>query len=69
MDWRDRRPIADLYMRQKVMIRIEEKCKEAISIGRGVRQACLLSPLLFSIYAEAIMGEALEDFEDGVKVR
>lgn len=28
----------------------------------------MLSPLLFSIYAEAMMGEALEDVEDGVKI-
>ena len=36
-------------------------------IGRGVRQGCPISPLLFSIYAEVMMIEALEDME-GVPV-
>ena len=68
VDWRDRRLIANLYMRQEVMVRIDGKCTEAVKIGRGVRQGCLISPILFSIYAEAMMCEALEDIQDGIKV-
>ena len=37
-------------------------------IGQGVRQGCTLSPLLFSIYAEAMMLEAREGIEKGVRV-
>ena len=37
-------------------------------IGQGVRQGCTLSPLLFSIYAEAMMLEAMEGIEEGVRV-
>ena len=37
-------------------------------IGRGVRQGCPISPLLFSIYAEVMMIEALKDMEEGVLV-
>ena len=37
-------------------------------IGRGVRQRFPISPLLFSIYAEAMMIEAQEDMKEGVVV-
>ena len=37
-------------------------------ICRGVGQEYPLSPLLFSIYAEAMMKEAFETIDEGVKV-
>ena len=68
VDWRDRRLIMNLYMQQTAVVRTENGDSEPGEIGRGVRQGCLLSPLLFSIYAEMMMIEAMEDVEEGVRV-
>ncbi len=37
-------------------------------VGRGVRQGCLINPVLFSVYVEMMMKEAMEDVDEGVKV-
>lgn len=64
VDWRDRRLITDLYMRQEVCVKINEENTQWVKIGRGVRQGCLLSPMLFNAYAEAMMEEVEEECED-----
>ena len=68
IDWRDRRLIKNLYLNQTVTVHIAGEDTGPGTVGRGVRQGCSLSPILFNIYAEAMMKESLEDLEDGIKV-
>src|SRR6184192_1994038 len=68
IDWSDRRLLQDLYMRQEAVVRTVGGDSDPGVIGRGVRQGCPISPLLFSIYAEVMKIEALEDNEEGMSV-
>jgi hypothetical protein len=68
VDWRDRKLIKNLYMKQSAYVRIGDMLSERCEIGRGVRQGCSLSPLLYNIYDEAMMREALEEVNQGIKV-
>jgi hypothetical protein len=49
VDWRDRRMIRNLYMGQTATVRIADAYAEPSVVGRGVRQGCCLSPLLFTL--------------------
>ena len=64
IDWKDIRLLRDLYMRQEAVVRIADGESNPGTIGQGVRQGCPISPLLFSIYAEVMMLEALEEIEE-----
>ena len=68
IDCRDRRPITRLYMNQTASVRTNMSSTESATIGRRVKQGCLMSPTLFNIYAEVIVREALDDVSEGVKV-
>jgi len=68
IDIRDRRLIWNLYSKQSAVIKVGDELSDDCQIGRGVRQGCCLSPILFSIYAEAMMKEAMENIRDGVKI-
>lgn len=68
VDWKDRRMIRNLYMHQTAVVRIGNECSAESEIGCGVRQGCCLSPLLFTLYMEMMMTEAMEDIEEGVKI-
>jgi len=68
VDKGDLRIISNVYWNQRAVIRVDEELSEEILIKCGVRQGCVLSPLLFNIYSEFIFREALKGIEDGIKV-
>ena len=55
-------------MNQKAMIMVADGESKPGIIGKGVRQGCSISHLLFSIYAEMMMIEALENMDEGIIV-
>src|SRR6476469_4227511 len=59
--------ISELYMNQEAVVRIAGGESDSGIIERRVRQGCPLSPLLFSIYAEMMMKEALENVEEEIR--
>ena len=60
--------LKSLYENQEATVRTEFGETENLSIGKGVRQGCILSPLLYNIYAEHIMREALHDWKGGISI-
>lgn len=68
VDENDIRCIQNLYWNQTATVRIGDLETEEIPINRGVRQGCILSPLLFNIYSEKIFEEAINSMEKGIKV-
>ena len=56
------------YTNQEATVRTEFGETDNIDIGKGVRHGCILSPVLFNIYAENIMREALEEWESEIRV-
>ena len=44
--------IKNLYLQQKATVRYENETSQEITIKRGVRRGCILSPCLFNIYTE-----------------
>jgi hypothetical protein len=55
-------------MNKKSVVKIQQEFSDESEIGRGVRQGCCMSPLLFNIYVEAIMMEAMEGIEEGIQL-
>jgi len=63
-DWRERKLISKLYMDQRVKVRLDRGEKRSVQIGRGARQGCCLSPVLFNLYSECLTKEALDGLGD-----
>ena len=53
VDGADIRIIAKLYLEQKALVRVEDEWSGWVNIEKGVRQGCVLSPDLFSLYSPA----------------
>lgn len=68
IDGKDIRIIQNLYWNQSANVRVENTHTDEVKIQRGVRQGCVLSPLLFNIYSEEIMEEALGDSQEGILI-
>ena len=47
--------LRNLYASQEATVRTGHGTTDWFQIGKGVRQGCILSPCLFSLYAEYIM--------------
>ena len=61
----ERRLIINLYWHQKATVRWDNEVSRYVDIKRGVRQGCIISPILFNLYSEFMIAEALEG-ESGV---
>ena len=62
-------PLRNLHAGQEATVRTGRGTTDRFQIGKGVHQGCILSPCLFSLYAEYIMRNAgLEEAQAGVKI-
>lgn len=66
LDDKDLRIISNLYWNQTACMRLDDEQTEQVKILRGVRQGCILSPLIFNMYSERIFDEALDEVEEGI---
>ena len=61
--------LRNLYASQEATVRTGHGTMDWFQIGKGVCQGCILSPCLFSLYAEYIMGNSgLEEAQAGFKI-
>ena len=51
-------------MGQRVKLRLDQEETDSVKVGRGVRQGCCMSPILFNLYGEYLMKEALTEVGD-----
>ena len=58
-----------MYVGQEARVRTGHGTMEWFQIGKGVHQGCILSPCLFTLYAEYIIRNArLDEAQTGVKI-
>ena len=50
--------LRDLYVGQEPTVRTGHGTTDWFQIGKGVHQGCILSPCLFNLYVENVMGNA-----------
>lgn len=68
LDAKGIRIIKNLYWHQTANVKIEKEFTEDIEIKRRVRQGCVLSPILFNLYSEEILAEALNESQEGIVI-
>ena len=59
----------NLYAGQEAIVQTGHGTTDWFQIGKGIRQACILSPCLFNLYAEYIMRNAgLDEAQGGIRI-
>ena len=61
--------LRNLYAGQEATVRTGHGTMDWFQIEKGIRQGCILSPCLFSLYAEYIMrNDRLDETQAGIKI-
>ena len=61
--------LRNLYAGQEAIVRTGHGTTDWFQIRQGIREACILSPCLFNLYAEYIMRNArLDEAQAGIKI-
>ena len=61
--------LRNLYAGYKATVKTGHGTTDWFHIGKGVHQGCMLSPCLFNLYAQYIMGNAgLDEAQAGIKI-
>ena len=61
--------LRNLFAWQEAIVRIGPRTTDWFQIGKGMCQACILSPCLFYLYAEYIMQNVrLDEAQAGIKI-
>ena len=61
--------LRNLYAGQEATVRTRHETTDWFQSGKGVRQGCILSPYLFNVCVEYIMGNAgLVEAQAGIKM-
>ena len=61
--------LRNLYVGQETIVRTGHGTMDWFKIGKRVHQGCILSPCLFNLNAETIIGNArLDETQSGIKI-
>ena len=60
--------LENLHLKAESTVQIGNHRSDYFTCGVGVRQGCMLSPMLFNAFLEEIMSRALADIEGGVNI-
>ena len=60
--------VKNLYEASEAFVKIENIFSDKCDIRKGVRQGCILSPLLYKVYSEVIMRRVLQQWNGGIKI-
>ena len=58
-----------LHTGMKANVSVGGEVSESFGVTNGVKQGCILAPMLFSIFLSAMLDEAFRDMGDGVYIQ